>query len=728
MVVKHAQKGLNLTETLVAASLVGVISVVSFVVLSKNNNETGEQVVVQVSGDVQKIFHQDNATNGLTLREIGPSAILDRHFKVQSQAANNIPSGCSVIGDEDIKVSTTEMGKVYSPEHWTLVETRNDYADLCIVDSQDKKYKILRVYRGGAQVDSQMVASTADVAPSVDTSTNTPNVNTPIINNDVDINMTVDNTMTPAVTVQETTLDFDIYSENTNLPIGNNRFSFIDLSANCGGSTYTIRIAGGQQPKMTLQKDTQCLVSVTSAGSAIADAVFSSGTPTLVDTSTSGSKRLNVLDAYTLKINGAYELPSRTVQARIVLTGGNGINASHVASVNSMKLIYVGMFPASNNPITVKFENAGAYNNISPESRVVNLATGPKTETITLTPDEYLSVGRLLPKDDTWDHWFSYFSTIFGSLLTSFTDGVSNNWDWSKDRPIIKAALMSKSTKEITYSVPYNKDDWERVVHNGKSYGVHKVTGQIRYYQASRTPVKINLSPTDAVVNSDDKFMLDTDGFASTRVYPLKTPGGLNANEAWLVLDRDNDGTWVNNTLDDTDLFGDHGARVEHGYMDLANTFFDEIKTDAKGNRYLDLTNYSPLGELQLWFTRTVLGDKKHYAAYDLKLFKRDRSLANARDVLNRVYVDSRSVSEYDRMLENAILQRAWVQYKNGQFHQSGDQYFFFFTGEAHDVTGKEAEDVQKAYLKMLKQQGRQQKYGEMKQVFEKVQPPKLKM
>jgi hypothetical protein len=207
---------------------------------------------------------------------------------------------------------------------------------------------------------------------------------------------------------------------------------------------------------------------------------------------------------------------------------------------------------------------------------------------------------------------------------------------------------------------------------------------------ATLTPVKINMQGKHASMNTDDRFTLDMDGFNQDNA-PLRiTPGGLNATEAWLILDRSRNGTWAHNVLDSDDLFGDHAGRVSNGYVDLEQTFRHEIRMDKDGNRYIDLNQYNWLGEVQLMFCRQFMGDTTPYASYDLKLLTFDRELVPARDVLQKVYITPWAVKEYDAKHENAILKRAWVQYNDGHFAQSVDQVFIFVQGIIRKLSPEE--------------------------------------
>lgn len=204
------------------------------------------------------------------------------------------------------------------------------------------------------------------------------------------------------------------------------------------------------------------------------------------------------------------------------------------------------------------------------------------------------------------------------------------------------------------------------------------------------TPVKINLDGRNAELNTDDKFTLDVDGFTQETEARRNTPGGLNANEAWLVFDRENNGIWLRSSIDNDDLFGDHGGRVSSGYADLSHTFSHEIKTNDKGEHFIDLTGYNWFGLVQLWVSRKLLGDKTPYAAYDLELLTLDKRLLPARETLRKIYVDARDVREYDNEHANVIIKRAPVEYLDGHTADSADQYFIYVLGAIRKLTPEE--------------------------------------
>ncbi len=190
------------------------------------------------------------------------------------------------------------------------------------------------------------------------------------------------------------------------------------------------------------------------------------------------------------------------------------------------------------------------------------------------------------------------------------------------------------------------------------------------------TPVKVNLEPKDAVLNSDDHFPFDVDGFTQNKMNPVMTTGGLNQDEAWLVTDRRGNGYFEKNILDGEDVFGDHLGRFKNGYEDLADLYKGELQKDTVGKRYIPLHALPLWEKIWIWFLRLFGLDKHWNASYDLMLLTRDHHLMPASSYLSKVYVDSWDVNELDQKQQNWIRQRAKVEYNNGMVVESADQWF----------------------------------------------------
>ncbi len=206
------------------------------------------------------------------------------------------------------------------------------------------------------------------------------------------------------------------------------------------------------------------------------------------------------------------------------------------------------------------------------------------------------------------------------------------------------------------------------------------------------SPIKIHLGGQNATLNSDHHFAVDLDGFQSDNValatftttkpdiptnlnVTIRTTGGLNLDEAWLVMDRTQDGFFQNGVLDGADLFGDHLGRYQTGYEDLAETFRHQLQTDAQGNTYLALKPLTPNERFvrqQLRRLNLIPPD----VSLDLMLLARDGKTIPASDVLSRIDVSYINTLEQDTLNLNQIRQRAKVYYRSGNVAFSADQWF----------------------------------------------------
>lgn len=167
-------------------------------------------------------------------------------------------------------------------------------------------------------------------------------------------------------------------------------------------------------------------------------------------------------------------------------------------------------------------------------------------------------------------------------------------------------------------------------------------------------PLKITLDGTDAKVNITDhsKIRLD-DGREVTM------SGGLNDNEAWLVKDRNGDGTSMNNgVIDGKEIFGDHLGKFKNAYDELAHEYAAELKTDEQGRKYIDLA------------------DPNSVAGKELKLMDKAGNMYHAADKLQKLYVtwDEVNIEGGDGM--TSLRQQALVQYNDGKVAKSADQWF----------------------------------------------------
>jgi hypothetical protein len=199
-----------------------------------------------------------------------------------------------------------------------------------------------------------------------------------------------------------------------------------------------------------------------------------------------------------------------------------------------------------------------------------------------------------------------------------------------------------------TVAVPPGTTSWPQ----GKAFptpgGAVTVT-----QQGHHDPLKITLDGTDARLNTTDHVQIRMeDGTVKTM------SGGLNANEAWLVKDRDGLGVTKNGVVDGEDVFGDHLGQFKNAYDQLANEYASEVKTDANGQRYLDLS------------------DPTSAAAKELKLMDRAGKLVPAAEKLNKIYLTHDEVNKTSGDGKTAIKQEGLVEYTDRHTAKAVDQWF----------------------------------------------------
>ncbi len=219
-------------------------------------------------------------------------------------------------------------------------------------------------------------------------------------------------------------------------------------------------------------------------------------------------------------------------------------------------------------------------------------------------------------------------------------------------------------------TVSYIQSPTQFVVQDRRTGNVYTIEQELH------SPIKVSLNGVDAKLNSTDSYLVDLDG--QHRHGPLRvfSKGGLNDNEAWLVMDRAQNGFWDKHlAVDGDDIFGDHLGQYRSGYEDLQKTFQTHLQVDEQGRRYIQL---HPLS----WWEKTwtpvsrALGLSNSDPSFDLKLMTRDKQLVQASDVLTKLYVDYQQVDEWDHHRLNWIGQRAAVTYRNGKAATSADQWF----------------------------------------------------
>jgi hypothetical protein len=220
----------------------------------------------------------------------------------------------------------------------------------------------------------------------------------------------------------------------------------------------------------------------------------------------------------------------------------------------------------------------------------------------------------------------------------------------------VKATGEPKWNGDGTYTVP--TADGPKTVPGGTPIDGYS-WGKDNHYKENATgktvhdPLKIALDGSDAQLNTTDHAKIKMeDGTVK------EMSGGLNGNEAWLAKDRDGKGITKNGVIDGEDLFGDHMGQYKHAYDQLAKEYAGEIKTDANGKRYIDLT------------------DPNSKAAKELKLVDKSGKSIPASSKMNKIYVDHEEVNKTSADNQTSIRQQGDVEFKDGHKAKAVDQWF----------------------------------------------------
>ena len=153
--------------------------------------------------------------------------------------------------------------------------------------------------------------------------------------------------------------------------------------------------------------------------------------------------------------------------------------------------------------------------------------------------------------------------------------------------------------------------------------------------------------------------------------------GSLNEDEAWLMIDRDGRGFFVDGFLNGDDWFGDHNNRYASGFEDLAATFSDFIQTDEKGEQYLPLPKLSDKQKEDILRKRENSKKVTMIPSLDLQLLDANNGVHYASDYFDRIYVGYDSISDVDKQSKNLILQRGKVRLAdfNDEYRTVVDQW-----------------------------------------------------
>lgn len=162
-------------------------------------------------------------------------------------------------------------------------------------------------------------------------------------------------------------------------------------------------------------------------------------------------------------------------------------------------------------------------------------------------------------------------------------------------------------------------------------------------------PLKISLvAGKDATVNSTDHELLDVNGKT------VKTSGGLNANEAWLVNDPQGTGVMHDGVMDFSKLIGNQDGAA-NGFDRLRQLYPDAVKTDADGRQYIDTAIASRDG---------------------LRLATSSGQEISADKVVSKIYLDDSATSQSSADGQTTVRQQGEVVYHDGATAKAADEWF----------------------------------------------------
>jgi type II secretory pathway pseudopilin PulG len=700
--------GATFYEILAMVVMVGILTALAMPFLLGQYQEDRTQNLQRdnTANDIIRSFQATRMEKGLIPRSLGPSDIILARLnqnKVSSHTTNDLPAGCEnkvAVPAREMQLGSNRI-KVFLSENWTE-DSAGDFSEFCVQDTVLEEASVHRVYREGDAI-GVLNSSAGNSATLTETGSNAQST-TFNVNSVEDAAMTGETRVIPRFV--------SVYTNN-------------NLTTQLQGTTYTLIGPGGStnsgQGALTVSKPGRYTLRIDSFPSRSGRAYLQNGPNAVVDIPNCYNPGSACEVFPTVRILDSYRLT--------VTVGSPYANEGDVPTTVNLHL-RSNQGGIQDRPVTIRTYHdvswmlpAGVYfvtiSGIDVRSQALNnldLLSSPQRYTAFLSERNVINILGVGADSNT--------SMPFSNSMTALLNGALQHNDsvhvgiFQHFLPLVGDGLYLVGNGATPFFKTFNH-------HNQYYMGVglqDEETGQVatdthqfvstmtpipsasgnlfkgpppenRTYRSRSwaTPVKLHMGMNNVAVNDDDHFLMDIDGFTENNTAPIMTPGGLNANEAWLILDRNHNGTWQNNALDNDDLFGDHLGRVKNGYVDLEKTFAHEIKTDAKGNKYIDLRDYNVFGQLQIQFSRTFLGDTVPYAAYDLQLLTRDRRLVPARESVDKIYVTYWDVQEYDKSGLNAIFQRAWVHYKNGSFKTSGDEYYALPNGIYEEVVDPEA-------------------------------------
>lgn len=206
------------------------------------------------------------------------------------------------------------------------------------------------------------------------------------------------------------------------------------------------------------------------------------------------------------------------------------------------------------------------------------------------------------------------------------------------------------------------------------------------------SPLKVNIAGGNARLNVSRPLT-----FTMTRpngkIVQRTTTGGLNADEAWLMVNKDGKGIKNGDVVNGDNWFSD-GRNHDSAYDHLAEEFSSYVKKDEHGHSYIPLQKLTDVQKAAAQQALMQPGDASVKAnlepSKDLLLLDVNDNVYFASDFFDRIYVSYFNVGETDTSFSNHILQRSLVRDLNGQYHFSADQWFAF-QGNKTSATAPEA-------------------------------------
>lgn len=685
---KPFKNGFTLTELFIGLLLIGILAILIISTVFNSNTTSETKIAESIKSDISKAFQLSNTKSGITQQSEKPSNVVSKALNLSSP---------KYIGTRIIEYTTNKKWRIQIPNTWTKQINHPDSAIVKVISEKNKTYTF-SVYRYNTSAKPSTLADINTVTlvtnPGSNGTTHTTNAN---------INPTPNTNPTYWVSTVNV-------SSSSNGAI--NGATVTGSSSNCGsGTTNTSgnaiigNIINGETCSYTASK-----TGYTSATSSpevihgnkvfniIIEPITYTATITVLSSNDSIIENANVTGTNncgsgTTNANGVLSIPNIANGTTCTFTASKaGFDSTTSTStyMDSNKNITIKMNPliSCSNPNNYtlfngkcyekalirnvqNFARSGAHNgNLQNYSEQFKI-TRPDNPInwIDFFDNTIIYLGNDSNKIGTMQNVCDFFSItpctgrkFYHKLLGALNTGDTNS------NKIIKTHYNGNGKY---YLDDYLKDNTMITTYNGVEYNIVDMLV---------SPVKVALNGIKTTVNSDNHFYFDADGFNENNFPIIKTSGGLNSNEAWLITDREHNGIMFDDgktqILDGNDVFGDHLGKYKSGYENLADTYKQYIQVDTTNKHYLALHKVSWLEANWMTVLRFFHLAQEPTPSTDLYLLDIHGNTQLASELLTRIDVDYADVKEFDAEKKNVIFQRGNVSYTDGHIAQGADQWF----------------------------------------------------